>query len=104
MWNPPTQKQLAKIPALNETRSIPLPDKKIHQHFFMGGCDWYIAEYGPAEDIAWGFVILNGDHQNSEWGYISLAELRKVRKGFVEVDREISWKPCKASTIKNIKC
>ena len=45
MWNTPTKEELAKIPRLYETENIPLKDKIIHMHFFIGGCDWYIAEY-----------------------------------------------------------
>ena len=47
MWNMPTEEELAKIPMLYETENIPLMDKIIHLHFFIGGCDWYIAEYSP---------------------------------------------------------
>ena len=43
MWNEPTKEQLAKIPGLYETEGIPLKDKLIYLHFFIGGCDWYVA-------------------------------------------------------------
>jgi hypothetical protein len=58
MWNQPNSNKLAQIPNLYETEKIPLKNKIIHHHFFIGGCDWYIAEF-DGEDIFWGFVILN---------------------------------------------
>lgn len=67
MWNQPTKEQLAKIPRLYETEGIPLKDKLIYHHFFIGGCDWYVAEY-DGEDLFWGYVILNGDLEMAEWG------------------------------------
>ena len=39
MWNIPTKQRLKKIPKLYETEYVPLNDKLIHLHFFMGGCD-----------------------------------------------------------------
>jgi hypothetical protein len=45
MWNIPTEERLAKIPRLYETEDTELKDTLLHLHFFMGGCDWYIAEY-----------------------------------------------------------
>ncbi len=67
MWNTPTEEELAKIPRLYETENIPLKDKIIHLHFFIGGCDWYIVEY-DGDDLFWGYAILNGDTENAEWG------------------------------------
>jgi hypothetical protein len=44
MWNEPTNERLAQIPKLYETEEISLKDKTIYLHFFIGGCDWYVAE------------------------------------------------------------
>jgi hypothetical protein len=94
MWNMPNEEELARIPKLYETENIPLKDKIIHLHFFIGGCDWYIAEYSPEEDLFWGYAILNGDTDNAEWGYISFKELRELVVGpAIEVDRDIWWEP-----------
>ncbi len=43
-------------------------------HYFCGGNDWYITEW-DREDTLYGYVILNGDYDMSEWGYISLSEI-----------------------------
>jgi hypothetical protein len=91
MWNKPTKDELAKIPKLYETENIPLKDKIIHMHFFIGGCDWYIAEY-DGDDLFWGYAILNGDTENAEWGYISLKELKDLNVCGIEVDRNLYWK------------
>ena len=37
MWNTPTKAEFIKIPSLYETENIPLKDKIIHMHFFIGG-------------------------------------------------------------------
>ena len=105
MWNTPTEDRLSKIPRLYETEHTPLQEKLIHLHFFIGGCDWYVAEY-DGEDLFWGFAILNDDFQNAEWGYISLSELKSIKVGgWLEIDCEIEelWIVRKASEIKKIR-
>jgi hypothetical protein len=105
MWNEPTEERLAKIPRLYETEHIPLEDKLIHLHFFIGGSDWYIAEY-DGEDIFFGFAILNNDLQNAEWGYVSFSELKSIKiDGWLQVDCETEeiWPICKASEIEKIR-
>ena len=104
MWNTPTEDRLSRIPRLYETEHIPSQEKLIHLHFFIGGCDWYVAEY-DGEDIFWGFAILNDDFQNAEWGYISLSELKSVKVGgWLEIDCELEefWQVQKASEIEKI--
>jgi Ca2+-binding EF-hand superfamily protein len=104
MWNTPTEEELAKIPRLYETENISLKDKIIHLHFFIGGCDWYIAEYSPEEDLFWGYAILNGDTENAEWGYISFRELRElVVPPGIEVHKDLHWEPIPVFEIPKIK-
>ena len=89
MWNTPTTDRLSKIPKLYETEHIPLQDKLIYLHFFIGGCDWYIAEF-DGENLFWGFAILNDDFQNAEWGYISFSELKSIKVGgWLEIDKAL---------------
>ena len=105
MWNKPSKERLAKIPELYETENIPLSDKLIYLHFFILGCDWYIAEY-DGNDLFWGYAILNGDYANAEWVYISFSELKAIKiDGWLEVDCETeeSWKIRKASEVEKIK-
>lgn len=101
MWNKPTPEELAEIPRIHETESMPLKDKVIYMHFFIADCDWYIAEY-DGEDLFWGFCHL-GDDLNAEWGYVSLEELENTKvQGFVEIDRDLDWKERPACEIPKI--
>ncbi len=105
MWNEPTKERLSKIPKLYETEHVPLQEKLIHLHFFIGGCDWFIAEY-DGEDLFWGFAILNNDYEMAEWGYISFNELKEIKvQGVFEVDCEIEevWQNCKAIEVDKIR-
>ena len=103
MWNEPTPEQLARIPRLYEAEDIPLREKPIHLHFFIGGCDWYISEY-DGENLFFGYAILNNDLEMGEWGYISFEELKGIRipPGF-EVDCEVFDAPRKVSEFVKIK-
>lgn len=73
-------------------------------HYFRGGSDWYITERdrGSPEDTpedrdsqCFGFVVLNGDVDNAELGYISIPELTGLG-----VELDFHWTP---KTIGEIK-
>ena len=104
MWNEPSKERLAKIPRLYETEETPLQEKLIHLHFFIGACDWFIVEY-DGEDVFWGFVILNGDYEMAEWGYISLNELKSISVNGIEIDCEVeeAWKVRRAAEVDKIR-
>lgn len=102
MWNEPSPSDLSKIPKLYSTEKTPWADTIIHQHYFIAGCDWYAAEYDPVERCFFGYAILNCDYQNSEWGYFSLNELKRIHHDGIEVDRDLSWSPRKAGSIEDI--
>ena len=104
MWNEPTDSDLRKLPPLYATSNTPWDDTVIYEHFFLAGCDWYLAEYGPEERIFFGYAVLNDDLQNAEWGYTSFDELRGLRtpQGF-EVDRDLHWRVRKASEVERIR-
>ena len=103
MWNKPSDTELAKIPKFYSSEEVPLKEKMIHMHFFIGGCDWYAAEYSAEEKCFFGFAILNNDLEMAEWGYFSLDELSSLKVSFVEVDRDLHFTPCKAVEIENIR-
>ena len=103
MWNRPGPEELAKIPVFYSTEKVPLKEKIIYMHFFLGGCDWYAAEYDPESQIFFGFAILNDDLEMAEWGYFSLQELCDVKVEFLEVDRDLHFEPQKAMGIERIK-
>ena len=94
---------MARIPKLYETEDIPPEEKLIYLHFFIGGSDWYIAEY-DGEDTFFGYAILNGDTEMAEWGYVSFRELQelKIPPG-IEVECEGFWEVKKARLVDKIK-
>ena len=105
MWNTPSTARLAQIPRLYETEHQPIKEKLIYLHFFIGGCDWYIAEY-DGKDTFFGYVILNHDYQNAEWGYFSFNELKSIKiHGWYEIDceHEYSFPIIKAGKIDRIQ-
>jgi len=104
MWNEPSEERLARIPRLYKTESIPIKDKIIHLHFFIGGCDWFIAEF-DGNDLFYGYAILNGDMQNAEWGYISFSEVKAININSIEIDCELAehWQLKPVSQILKIK-
>ena len=102
MWNKPSENNLVKLPAFYSTEEVPLKEKIIYMHFFIGGCDWYAAEYSSEEKLFFGFAILNNDLQNAEWGYFSLQELCDLKVKFLEVDRDLYFTPTQAKNIEKI--
>ena len=103
MWNEPSVERLSRIPKFYETEEVEAKDKLIHLHFFIGGCDWYVAEF-DGEDTFFGYAILNQDYENAEWGYFSFGELKSLRVGVVEVDCELEsfWQPKRAKDVLEI--
>jgi len=104
MWNEPSTERLLKIPRLYETENIRAQDKLIHLHFFIGGCDWFVAEYDGG-DLFWGFAILNQDYEMAEWGYISFSELKSISVNGIEIDCEVeeAWRVRRAAEITKIR-
>jgi len=93
MWNEPMKERLDRIPRLYETEDVSIKDKLIWLHFFLAGCDWYVAEI--SDDTCFGFVILNNDIEMAEWGHFSFSELKSLKiNGWLEVDCELDefWK------------
>ena len=79
-----------RIPRLYETDGVPFERKVIHMRYEIRpiGYYWLIVELDKKENLVFGYVNLNDD-LNSEWGYISIAEL--LNNG-AELDR--GWKAC----------
>jgi hypothetical protein len=105
MWNEPTIERLNKIPRLYETEDIPLKDKLIYLHFFIGGSDWFICEY-DGKDMFFGYCVLNNDLEMAEWGYVAFSELKSLKvNGWLEVDCELEefWKIKKACSVEKIR-
>ena len=104
MWNEPSKEALSKIPPFYATENIDCQDKIIYLHFFISGSDWYVSEYNPKDQLFFGFVILNSDLPNSEWGYFALSELCEIKVGgFLEIDRDLHFTPKKAKEVEKIR-
>lgn len=97
MWNEPSPDDLERLPRLYETEHIKLEHKILHMRFYFGRSDWYDAEYDAKVRHFLGYVILNDDLPNAEWGYFGYAELRGIKLstpiGVLEVDRDLLWQP-----------
>jgi len=78
----------------------------VHAHYFIGNNDWLVTEYDATDDLAFGWACLQGDRQNAELGYWSMAELDAVAAplrlqnvagsevtfpGVLHVERETDW-------------
>ncbi len=90
------------MPRLYDTENTPWDQKVIYEHFFIGGSDWYAAEYDPSDRLLFGYAVLNQDYQNSEWGYFSLDELKDIRVRGIEIDRDLHWDERPAGSIDDI--
>ena len=77
---------IEKMPKSYETEDIASKDKIVYLHYFYGSSDWYIVEKDsePQQYQAYGYVILNGDTEMAEWGYVDIEALKKTNK--VELD------------------
>lgn len=67
-------------------------------HYFAGGSDWFIMEREPdneSQHQVFGYVVLNGDLEYAELGYISLPELLQL-----EVSLDLHFEP---RTLKEVK-
>jgi hypothetical protein len=86
------------MPKTYGTEETETDDKIVYLHYFHAGSDWYIVEKDmePEQQQAFGFVILNEDYQNSEWGYVSLVEILEQRK----IELDFNFEPIKFGELK----
>lgn len=101
MWNPPTKKQLEKLPKLYSQEKV--KDPLVRMKFFLGPMTWYITEY-DGKDLMFGWVINDSFPEGNELGYVSFKELLGLKVRGMEVDRDLYdvtvYKPKKLSVIK----
>ena len=89
MWNEPTKEELRLVPDLYSTEDTPCEEKKIYLKFFLGGWTWYVAEISHEDwNTMFGFVT-SPLCPEGEWGYTSLTELKDLKVGGIEVDRDL---------------
>ncbi|MEU8893667.1 DUF2958 domain-containing protein [Streptomyces sp. NPDC048442] len=95
----PPESVLASIPALYASEDVSLAEKVLHAHYFVGGCDWYVAELDPESGLAFGWVHIT----DGEWGMFSLPEVEEVRvHGLFVAERDLSFEPAPAEEIDRI--
>ena len=65
----------------------------VYFHYFIGGSDWYITELDKKTNEAFGYAILNGDTEMSEFGYININEFTENNKAFIFLNIDQFFKP-----------
>lgn len=86
-----------KLPALYANEDKMDSEVKVPLKLFnpSGAGTWYITEYDPDEDMAFGWSDLGMGPGCSELGNISIAELRSIRcpPFGLGIERDINWDP-----------
>jgi hypothetical protein len=79
------------MPKVYEQEELESDKRKFYLHYFTASSGFYISEKDLSNEQlqAYGFVCLNGDKQNAEFGYISILEI--INAG-AEID--LHFKPC----------
>lgn len=83
---------LDKLPKLYETEGGVYDNLMCQVKLFspIGIGTWYIIEYDPEEELAFGYVDLG----YPELGYFSLKELKDINLPYgLKIERDMSWKP-----------
>ena len=68
----------------------------VYLHYFNPSSDWYITELDKENNEGYGYAILNGDTQFSEFGYIPLDQFTEQMQGvnpFVQPQLDQYFKP-----------
>ena len=91
-----TKEILKKLPALYTQEAHENPEKEMVFYVKLFTPDsnwtWFIAEYDPKKEIAWGYVM----GLENEYGTIDIKELKEVRGPFgLPIERDISFDPIK---------
>lgn len=90
-----TSTLIRTIPALYATENVPIKDKVIHAHYFVGGCDWYIAELDRETGDAFGYCDVGQGY--AEWGYSNLVEMeRTLAFELLPIERDLDFTPTTA--------
>ena len=89
-----TKAVLKALPPLGTNAEKEFHEVKVPLKLFnaMGGQSWFITEYDPEEELAFGFANL-GDDQNAELGYISIRELKAIKSVHWMLERDRYWEP-----------
>lgn len=87
-----TSSMLKSIPALYATEDTSLAEKTLHAHYFLGACDWYVAELDPETGLAFGHADLGMGLP--EWGYFNLVEMEATLvHEWLVIERDVHFTP-----------
>lgn len=93
------EKKLEKYPLYSQDGKG--DDATVICKFFFpwGGWTWYVTEGSKTEDGDWEFYgLVVGNF--TEYGYFTLSELESVSRGYLKVERDLYFKPCKLGEVK----
>lgn len=86
--------ELSAAPDIYATESVPAEEKMVHARYFLGESSWLIFETDKETGEGFGFVMLNGDSQNAEMGYIDIMSLEGLSTPLgVVIQRDTEWQP-----------
>lgn len=78
------EKEIASIPQLYSQDGLPKNEVTVHAHYFHANSDWFITEFNSETGEMFGYTILNGDSEMSEFGYMPVDQFLNSRS--VELD------------------
>lgn len=87
--------QVASLPMPYGSEGLETRDKIVQLHYFRGESDWYVLENDSENEKlqCFGYVILNGDTENAEFGYINIEDIKK------SAELDLYWSPVKIGTL-----
>jgi len=83
------------LPKVGETEKLNMEEIKVPLKLFnpAGSQTWYIYEYTPEKDLAYGLVDF-GNPKEAELGHIDIKEIKNIELPFgLGIQRDIKWNP-----------
>lgn len=88
------------IPALYSNEDVPTAEQVVHIKLFAPAMTWYLTEFSEvAPDgypwLAFGYVRNEAEPDYSEWGFVSIDELRDLHCPplGLPIERDLYWEP-----------
>jgi len=101
-----TKELEARFKEVGSQEDKPLKEQIVIAKFFnpQGRGTWYLTEYDPETQIAFGFVSIFGDH-NDEWGDFAVWELQEIKLPpfGLGIERDIHWEETPADKVETIR-